>query len=185
MSTEKFTLDNFSVKKLDAQTNLSDFNCSEQDDLGLNEFIHKEALDYQKESMGVTHLFYLNDTIVGYITVAMGSISVKQTKLRLKSYDDKVRYPAMLLGRLGVDNKFRRRAIGKCMCKWSIGLAENLSKEVGCRFIVLVTKSESRVKFYKDCGFQECPTYGKKKKEKNGDSQRGKEENRMMYFQMF
>lgn len=179
MST-KFTLNDLSIKELDAQTDLSDFDCNDQDDLGLNEFIHKEALDYQRESMGVTQLFYLGDKIVGYITVAMGAISVKQTKLRLQFYDEKVRYPAVLLGRLAVDRKFRRRAIGKCMCLWTLGLAERLSNELGCRFIVLVTKSESRVKFYADCGFQECPIDQKKK----GDNYPEKTEHKMMYFQL-
>ena len=101
MSSQKFIVADFSVKKLDEQTDLSGFDCSADDDLGLNEFIHKEALGYQKESMGVTHLFYVGDKVAGYITVAMGSISVKKTKLRLGFFGEKVRYPAVLLGRVG------------------------------------------------------------------------------------
>jgi hypothetical protein len=111
--SSKFVLKDFSIIKLDAQTDLSLFDCNEHDDLGLNEFIHKQALDYQNESMGVTHLFYLDDKIAGYITVSMGTISVKKTKLRLKFYDEKVRYPAVLLGRIAVANNLRRHAIGK------------------------------------------------------------------------
>jgi hypothetical protein len=156
MSVAKFVPSDFSVKKLDAQTDLSDFCCADSDDLGLDEFIHKEALDYQKESMGVTYLFYNGDKIAGYITVAMGSIGVKMTKLHLEIFEDKVRYPAVLLGRLAVQNGLRRRAVGQCMTLWCIGLAKRLSAEIGCRFIVLVTKSESRIKFYSECGFQEC-----------------------------
>ena len=151
----KFAPNDFSVKKLDAQTDLSGFDCSETDNLVLNEFIHKEALGYQKESMGVTYLFYNGDKIAGYITVAMGSIGVKMTTLRLDIFGDKIRYPAILLGRLAVQNGLRRRDVGKCMTLWCIGLAQKLSLDIGCRFIVLVTKGESRIKFYNQCGFQE------------------------------
>lgn len=61
----KFTANDFSVKKLDDKTELSEFDCSDNDDLGLDEFIHKEALEYQNEGMGVTHLFYQGDKIAG------------------------------------------------------------------------------------------------------------------------
>ena len=177
MSSTKFALNDFSVKKLDAQTDLTGFDCSETDNLGLDEFIHKEALGYQKESMGVTYLFYNNDKIAGYITVAMGSIGVKMTTLRLDIFGDKIRYPAILLGRLAVQNGLRRRAVGKCMTLWCIGLAQKLSLEIGCRFIVLVTKGESRIKFYSQCGFQESRIDQKKKI--------SEEEMKMMYFQLF
>jgi hypothetical protein len=177
MSSTKFVPSDLSVKKLDAQTDLSGFDCSESDDLGLDEFIHKEALDYQKESMGITYLFYNSDEIVGYITVAMGSIGVKMTTLRLDIFGDKIRYPAILLGRLAVQNGLRRRAVGKCMTLWCIGFAQKLSVEIGCRFVVLVTKGESRIKFYGECGFQESSIDQKKKS--------GEEEMKMMYFQLF
>jgi hypothetical protein len=171
MSATKFVPSDFSVKKLDAQIDLSGFSCTDGDDLGLDEFIHTEALDYQNESMGVTYLFYNGNQIVGYITIAMGSIGVKMTKLRLGFFGDKIRYPAILLGRLAVQNGLRRRAVGKCMALWCIGLAQRLSAEIGCRFIVLVTKGESRIKFYSECGFQESPIDQKEMK--------------MMYFQLF
>jgi len=172
MPPTKFVPDDFSIKKLDEKTDLAGFDCTESDDLGLNEFIHKEALDYQREHMGVTYLFYNEDKIAGYITVAMGSISVKMTKLRIDVFGDKIRYPAVLLGRLSVQNGLRRRAVGKCMVYWCIGLAKRLSEEIGIRFVVLVTKDESRIKFYKECGFEESAIHQDR-------------DMKMMYFQLF
>ena len=171
-SNNKFNLNDFSVKKLDDKVDLSEFDCSDNDDLGLDEFIHKEALEYQNESMGVTHLFYNDDKIAGYITVAMGSIGVKMTEIDVEIYDKK-RYPALWLGRLAVHSKLRRRAVGKCMILWCIGLAKKTSIEIGCRFIVLVTKDASRIKFYTECGFRECPVDLKEK------------DTKMMYFPLF
>ena len=53
--------------------------------------------------MGVTYLFYTGGKIAGYSTVAMGPISVNSAKsakaaVNVPNYD-KVRYPAVLLGR--------------------------------------------------------------------------------------
>ena len=79
MSSTKFALNDFSVKKLDAQTDLTGFVCSESDNLGLDEFIHKEALGYQKESMGVTYLFYNSDKIAGYFPPENGSPEGSET----------------------------------------------------------------------------------------------------------
>ena len=172
MSTKKFSNADFSIKKLDQETDLSTFNCSENDDLGLDEFIHNEALDYQNEGMGVTHLFYYDNKIAGYVTVAMGSIGVKMTRVDIEIYDKK-RYPALWLGRLAVDSKLRRRDVGKSMIRWCIGLATKTSADMGCRFIVLVTKGASRIDFYKKCGFKECAIHLEEKDAK------------MMYFQLF
>jgi len=160
MSAIKYTPADFAIKKLDGSTDLSEFDCSENDDLGLHEFLRKEALGYQNEGMGVTYLFYTDGKIAGYSTVAMGSVSVNSAKsakatVNVRNYD-KVRYPAVLLGRVAVDNKFRRKAVGSFICDWCVGLAQQLAMEIGCRFIVLVTKGESRVRFYQSCGFQEC-----------------------------
>lgn len=153
MAFFKFNPNDFTVKKLYDKVDLSCFKCCDNDDLGLDEFIHKEAFKYQQEGMGVTYLFYNDAQIAGYVTVAMGSIGVKMTDVRVDVYDKK-RYPAVWLGRLAVHNMFRKRDVGKCMIRWVIGLALKSAEDMGCRFIVLVTKGENRIEFYTKCGFK-------------------------------
>ncbi len=152
MSSCKFSQNDFTVKKLDDKVDLSSFDCSDNDELRLDDFIHKKAFEYQQQGMGVTYLFYNDDHIVGYVTVAMGGIGVKMTDLKVDVYDKK-RYPALWLGRLAVDNKFRKRDVGKCMTIWVIGFALKTAEDIGCRFIVLVTKGAQRIEFYAKCGF--------------------------------
>ncbi len=177
--SSKFTPSGLSVKKLDDRTDLSSFNCNENDELKLDEFIHDEALNLQKGSMGTTYLFYNEDKVVGYVTILMSCIGVNLNKPRSDTSRHKLRklhYPALYLAKIAVENRFRRRYIGKLMLFWCIGFALKLSEEIGCRFIFLVTKGESRVKFYHECGFQESSFTLKKKT--------GKEEWKMMYFQL-
>lgn len=114
MSSTKLGLQQLNIKQLEEQTDISSFDCSKEDTLGSHEFIHKEAKQYQKECMGSTYLFHLEDVFVGYVTVAMHAIEVKETRLRIVT--NMKSYPALLLGRLGVHNDYRMRNIGRSIC---------------------------------------------------------------------
>jgi predicted GNAT family N-acyltransferase len=144
----------FTIKKLNSHTDLSKFDCSKDDELGLNGFIHKEALKYQQNGEGVTHLFYRNNKIVGFVTLAMGSIRKDKIAVSLVDYD-KVNVPAMLLGRLAVDNSERDKGVGTYLLEYCVGFAVKLAKNtVGCRFVTLVTTKGSRASFYAKHGFK-------------------------------
>ncbi|MDR0460350.1 MAG: hypothetical protein LBH62_02770 [Nitrososphaerota archaeon] len=70
-------------KALNDKSDLTSFNCTDDDVLGLNKFIHDEALDYQREGAGVTHLFYRDEKLVGYVTLAMCAIKKDKTDVQL------------------------------------------------------------------------------------------------------
>jgi N-acetylglutamate synthase-like GNAT family acetyltransferase len=64
-------------------------------------------------------------------------------------------FPAMLLGRLAVDNSERNKGVGTYLLEYCVGFAAKLAKNtVGCRFVTLVTKKGSRVSFYAKHGFK-------------------------------
>jgi len=140
-------------KKLELSDDLSAFQCDKDDDSGCNDFIRKpeEAKQYQKERHGITYLFFQEETMIGYVTIAMSSISAERLEgegeVRLKFY------PCLLIGRLAVHNGWRHKDIGTYMAEWATGLALELSEKIGCRYIVLEAK-ESKVKFYNNIGFQ-------------------------------
>ena len=141
-------------KRLDPRDDLSAFHCSKDDDSGCDDFIHKpdEAKQYQKERQGVTYLFFHDVTMVGYVTLAMSSISAE----RLEKGSEEIRlrfYPCLFIGRLAVDDKWRLNGVGTYIANWATGLALELSEQIGCRYIVLEAK-ESKVKFYNGIGFQ-------------------------------
>jgi predicted N-acetyltransferase YhbS len=161
MPNGDISLEQLTVRLLSGGMGLQDFDCSTDDTLGVNEFIHKEALQYQNELRGMTYVFCYDGVNVGYVTVAMHAIEVKETKLRMVTREK--HYPALLLGRLGVHNDFRDRNVGSALCRWTIGFGKELSKRVGCKFVVLLTV-QPKVRFYEKCGFEMCPKYGKKQK---------------------
>jgi len=154
LHTEKFTLSNVTWEILTEAHDLSDFNCSTDDESGVNEFIQYEAKKYQHENMGTTYLFYYKDKIVGFATLSMNSINVKETP-EAKEISDwfRKRVPVILLGQIGVDNSVRRRGLGTVICEFCTGLAVDLSQRVGCRYIALHADLKF-INLYKKCGFE-------------------------------
>ena len=155
MSSAKINLNILKPSKIKLSDNLTRFNCDYEDDLGCNDFIHKEdeAKLFQKERHGITYLFSYNRVVVAFVTLAMSSIEAKRIDKRYKKPIRLKSYPSLLIGRLAVDNKFRKKGIGKYLCKWCIGFAIRLSDEVGCRYVILET-NEKKVNFYKKCEFE-------------------------------
>jgi GNAT superfamily N-acetyltransferase len=153
-SDQAINVDNLEIKKLTPEDDLTDFKCDLDDDLGCNDFIHRdeEAKKFQAEHQGITYLFYNNSELVGYVTVAMSSISAKRIDLSDTTGIHLSFYPCLLVGRLGVSNDYRKSGVGKYVLKWCVGMALDLSDTVGCRYISLETK-ESKSAFYSKCNF--------------------------------
>lgn len=137
--------------KLFKDIDLSEFDCSLRDTLGLNEFLHKEAIEYQENNLGVTYLFYYEEFIIGYVTVAMSRL---RGRLVPTEEDEKsIRwYPALLIGRLAVHNCCRGLDIGSYICEWCVGYAQTLAEDIGCKFVYADTDDTVRG-FYEKCGF--------------------------------
>jgi GNAT superfamily N-acetyltransferase len=145
-------------RKLQPNDDLESFHCDKDDDNGCNDFIHKdnEAKQYQKERHGVTYLFFYDEKMIGYVTLAMSSILSRRLEKDLEEIHLKF-YPCLLIGRLAVDNDWRKQDIGTYLADWSTGLALEKSDEIGCRYVALET-TENKVDFYSKCGFQRGAT---------------------------
>jgi predicted GNAT family N-acyltransferase len=142
---------------------LSVFDCSVKDEMGLNEFIHQEALQFQRENMGITYLFFYKKTVVGFATLAMSQIEIKETKIKLPFNTTIKDYPALMIGRLATDNNYRGRHVGENICLWCISKVKQLSAEIGCKLIVILT-NEEKYAFYLNCGFDMVPKFENKPK---------------------
>ena len=82
MSTENdITPEKLSTKILEETDDLSTFACDEDDPMGLDEFIHEEAIQFQKEKLGVTHLLLYKRQVVGFGTLAMSGLRSKRHHL--------------------------------------------------------------------------------------------------------
>ena len=152
-----------SYQILTAQHDLSSFDCSLQDELGLNEFIHKEALQFQHEKMGITYLFFHRKNNVGFATLAMSQIEIKQTKIKLPFKTTITDYPALIIGRLATDNNYRGRNAGENICLWCLSKGKQLANQIGCKLIITCTNDQKHT-FYVCCGLDMVPKFESKTK---------------------
>ena len=152
---------------------LSAFNCGRKD---INDFFRNEALDYQKELFGKTYLFSPRDnlnTVAAAFTVANASIFTrllpnsrqKKVGYEIRHSKGQINYPAVLLGRLGVDVRFSGFKLGRqiveFVAQWFAG-PENKS---GCRHLIVDAYNEKwLLNFYEECGLK--PIFGSDEQER-------------------
>ena len=112
------------------------------------------------------YLIKYEGEIMACFSVSMSGINVerlgKDEKIQEATFKS---YPAMLLGQMCTDKKQRRRNIGSYICEFVVGLAQELSNRVACRYVMLHTDmNKKRVDFYEKNGFVKAespPTEGK------------------------
>ena len=156
MFPKKFKSIDITFEKLSEDSNLSDFCCDFEDELGVNDFIHNEAWLYHTGNFGVTYLYYYKDVLIGFVTIAMGNIDAKKEAPDKEEIDEEItikQYPSLLIGQIGVHNDCRGRGLGKIICDWCAGKAAELQDIIGCRY-VSVTTIKKWIGFYEKCDFK-------------------------------
>lgn len=154
-------------------SDLSAFDCGRKD---INDFFRNDALDYQKELFGKTYLFSPRDdlnTVAAAFTVANASIftrllpNSRQKKIgyEIRHSKGQINYPAVLLGRLGVDVRFSGFKLGRqiveFVAQWFAG-PENKS---GCRHLIVDAYNEDwLLDFYDECSLK--PIFGSENQER-------------------
>lgn len=140
------------------------FSCGNTErDHDLEDFFHNHAMLYAEERLGKTYCFVDNESdyteIVAFFTVANDSV---KTAFIPKSSKNKVQrkipgqkhlrtYPAVLLGRLGVNKKFQGTDyfIGQQVLNYVKSWFIEEDNKTGCRFLVVDAYNQDRVlKFY-------------------------------------
>jgi ribosomal protein S18 acetylase RimI-like enzyme len=137
--------------------NVGTFDCGDSD---LNEFLKNDAARYQHDHLSHTRLVFLNGKLVGYITLLADCIILKTSEKkhileRLLDFHQSVyTFPALKIGRLGVQNECKRMGIGTQLLKYAVGLVVRLNKEmsIGCRLITLDAYPDS-IAWYQKNGF--------------------------------
>lgn len=71
------------------------------------------------------------------------------------------RFPALLIGMLGVSKRYEGRGLGKVMVRYAIGQATELSLVTGCRFVTVDADLNDRaINMYTSLGFSRVKQKG-------------------------
>lgn len=123
----------------------------------LKDFLVEDALRNQELAISTTYLWFYRPTneVLAYVTLLADAIRIHGTHLQFPFTDKGVPYktlPAVKIGRLCVNDRFRRRGIGTLTTMFTMEMVLKTSDHVGCRFIVVDAKRDS-IHFYKKMGF--------------------------------
>jgi len=174
------------------------FDCGHKD---LNEFFADDALYYNSELLGKSYCFTLDENpamIVCAFTVSNDSIkTITLPNARKKKitkeipYQKQMRsYPAVLIGRLGVNINYRfiegeEQRTGDQLMDFIKSWFIEGSNKTGCRFIVVDAYNEpGPLRYYEKNGFTYLFSSEEQEREFTGLPQNAEIKTRFMYFDL-
>lgn len=171
-----------------------DFDCGDDD---LNEFFGKDFLYYSNQLLGKTYCFTLNqnpNVIICAFTIANDSIKTcllpKRDKNRIsRKINNEKRslksYPAVIIGRLGVNIKYQRQNIGIELMDFIKGWFIDKENKTGCRFIVVDSYNTNKaINFYKENDFKFLFNDEMSEKQYTGIETEEQLKTRLMYYDL-
>ena len=175
--------------------NCEAFDCGVAD---LNDFFTNDAIAYENNLMGKTYCRLNNSDdriIVAMITLANAGIQTTHLKNNPKRHVNKTiaynkrgrTYPAVLIGRLGVNRKFQGTEfrVGAQIMDFIKDWFISSDNKTGCRFLLVdAVNNEHTLSYYQRNGFK--PLFPKIEDEKDFYGVKASEElrTRMYYFDL-
>ncbi len=153
----------FSVLNEETLSDAASFGCGDTD---LDDFFRNEAVPYSKQLLGKSYCFRLNQdptVIVCAFTVANASLLVdflpnarrKKVARNIPHIKEHKSYPAVLIGRLGVNVNFQSHHIGCELMDFIKSWFVDPLNKTGCRFIVVdAYNNEKTIAYYKKNNFE-------------------------------
>lgn len=135
------------------------------DPLSVDDFIRNRVMLYLSNSLCAAYTVRYEGQIVAYFTASMSAIETKRLVDEDKiSGIDILSYPALLLGHMAVDKKYRGQGIGFWICEFCTGLAQEMNNKVGCALVILQTNKDKLEYYKKKCGFKHSQKQSKEGK---------------------
>lgn len=125
----------------------------------LNQYIKKYALINQEREISRTYVATRGSRVVGYYTLAFGSISHDEATPAIKAELPQYPIPVMLLARLAVDQNEAGGGLGKGLLKDALLRTIQAADIAGLRAMLTHAKDEPAKNFYQKFGFQESPIH--------------------------
>lgn len=113
---DKIPYNELSLIKLEKIHDRSLFVCTDED---LTEFFIEDSLMYQERNAAVTYICIYRENIVGFVTIATCSVSVKPDERKEIDQDLKElsEFPGIRIARLATHKDFEGKGIGGYMIK--------------------------------------------------------------------
>mgnify|MGYP001811250009 CR=1 FL=1 len=123
----------------------------------MNQFIQRYALINQKANSSQTYITTLNDQVVGFYTLAVGSVSYANSPERVSKGLARHPIPVMILARLAIDLSHQGKGLGKALLKDALLRTVQASDIAGIRCLLVHAKDNSARQWYESFDFEPSP----------------------------
>ena len=134
--------------------NTEDFDCGVD---ALNEYLKKFALVNHNNRSARTYVALREERIVGFYTIASGSVSRDEAPPRIVKGLGRYPVPVTILARLAVALSERGKGLGRGLLKDALLRAYQASELVGSRAVVTHAKDQAAKEFYERYQFDPSP----------------------------
>jgi GNAT superfamily N-acetyltransferase len=142
------------VVVLEAGHDRSPFDCGVEP---LNVYLKQYALQNQKKGLVRNYVTCRGTRVVGYYSLAYGSVSQADAPRALTKGIGKYPIPLMILARLAVDVREKGKGLGKALLKDAILRTLQAAEIAGLKAIFVQAKDEDGQQFYAKHGFIPSP----------------------------
>jgi len=143
-----------SVELLTAEHDLTQFDCGRH--ASLTDWLKRFARMNQASGDTRTYVVHRDLSVVGYYSLAPGSVSRKKATTRAsKSAPEPI--PIVLLARLAVDKREQGQGLGAALLKSALQRAYAGAEIIGGRAILVHAIDPEAAAFYRKYGFESCP----------------------------
>jgi GNAT superfamily N-acetyltransferase len=140
---------------LDKSHDVSSFDCGEE---ALNDYLAQFAYINNKHSSSRTYVACIDNRIVGYYTLTIGSVTHEEAASRTSKGMALHRpIPVIILARLAIDQNEQGKGIGKALLKDALIKATRGADIIGGRAILVHAKNKKAKDFYQKYGFEPSP----------------------------
>ena len=126
----------------------------------LDDYLKKYALQNQKKHAARTYVATRGIRVVGYYSLAYGSVSHEEVPQSVKSGLPRHPIPVILLARLAVDSTEKGQGLGAALLKDALLRTVQAAEIAGLRAMVVHAKDDSAKRFYEKFGFEPSPIDG-------------------------
>jgi GNAT superfamily N-acetyltransferase len=145
----------FAIEKLRGDHDLSPFDCGKEE---LNRFLKRFALANQQAQSAQTYVACEGLTVVGYYSLAFGSVAHEQTPERVKKGLARHPIPVMILARLAIDQNVQGKGLGQGLLKDALERTIRAAEIGGLRAMLVHAKDDAARVFYQHFNFELSPT---------------------------
>jgi GNAT superfamily N-acetyltransferase len=143
------------IHKLSETDGVESFDCSQP---SLNQFLQRYALVNQKAGSAQTYVCCKDSNVVGYYSLAVGSVSPKKAPKRVIKGLARHPVPVILLGRLAVDKSHQNNGLGRSLLRDALLRTVQAADIVGIRALLVHAKNTEARRWYMQWEFEQSPT---------------------------